>query len=100
MTISTTADSSRNAPAFPWTTGGAVTAVLLLPFLFRRRRNVWLVVMLCAGAVALGLTACGSSPRPVVPGTPAGTSTITVTATSGSGTSALSHTTTVTLTVQ
>jgi hypothetical protein len=101
LTITTTGTTAHNAPPFPWTTGSLATALVLLPFFYRKRRTAWLIVFVCAAGIAMSLTGCGgSSTPPSVPGTPAGTSTITVTATSGSGASALTHTTTITLTVQ
>jgi hypothetical protein len=100
MTITTTGTTAHSVPPFPWTAGTVATALLLLPFVRRKRRTAWMIVFVCAAGISMALAGCGGGGPPAVPGTPTGTSTVTVTATSGSGTSALTHTTTVTLTVQ
>jgi Beta-propeller repeat len=102
LTIATTGTSAKSVPPSPWGAGGVALSAMLLGFLARKRRGLWLALLACAVAFGFTLTGCGSggSTTPPQGGTPAGTSTVTVTASSGSGTSALSHTSTITLTVQ
>jgi len=81
--------------------GGALLAFLLMPGLWRRRRDLAWLRMLNLAAVCLiavqTLIGCGGgSSKPSGPVTPAGTAAIIITGTAGSTT----HTATFTLTVQ
>ena len=95
------ATSAQASPGGSRFSAGYAIAVLMLIGLSRRRRNLFMVLVLFC-AVMSPLVGCGGSSHksPADPGTPAGTSTVTVTATVKSGNTTVTHTSTIKLFVQ